>query len=176
MTVAGPLEAMQREWRETFICRSTYRRPIKMRTAFRKSRTMLLMGLSPLLLACEESTSPPDSAVGSYTAVSFITTPTGGNPRNEIQAGSTLTLNLVGDGSTSGHLHVAAANVGSPPFDADMAGTWVQNGLTVDISQGADTFVRDMPFTMTAGPIANWDLVGDAVFDGVRIQVTLRRI
>jgi hypothetical protein len=149
---------------------------MKMKIPLRKSRTMLLLGLSALLAACEESTSPPDSAVGSYTAVSFITTPTGGTPRNEIQAGSTLTLNLVGDGSTSGHLHIAAATIGSPPFDADMAGTWVQNGLTVDISQGADTFVRDMPFTMTAGPTANWDLVGDAVFDGVRIQITLRRI
>lgn len=146
-----------------------------MRPAFRKSRTMLVMGF-PLLLACEESTSPADSAVGNYTAVSFITTPTGGSPRNEIQAGSTLTLNLVGDGSTSGHLHIAAPTVGSPPFNADMAGTWVQNGLTVDISQGADTFVRDMLFTMTPGPTANLDLVGDAVFDGVRIQITLRRI
>ena len=146
-----------------------------MRIAFRKSRTMLLMGF-PLLLACEESTSPPDSAVGSYAAVSFITTPTGGAPRNEIQAGSTLTLNLVGDGSTSGHLHIAAPTAGSPPFDADMSGTWVQNGLTVDISQGVDTFVRDMLFTMTPSPSANWDLVGDAVFDGVRIQITLRRI
>lgn len=147
-----------------------------MRTAFTKSRTMLLMALSPLLLSCDESTSPPDSAIGNYTAVTFVTTPTGGNPRNEIQAGSTLTLNLVGDGSTSGHLHIAAATIGSPPFDADMAGTWVQSGSTVDISQGADTFVRDMPFTATAGPTANWDLVGDAVFDGVRIQITLRRI
>jgi hypothetical protein len=144
-----------------------------MRTAFRKSRS-LLMGLFPLLLACEESTSPPGALIGSYAAVNFVTTGTNGQ-RNEIQAGSTLSLNLHGDGSTSGHLHIAAATVGSPPFDADMAGTWVQNGLTVEIAQGADTFVRDMPFTMTEGPIANWDLVGDAVFNGVRIQITLRR-
>jgi hypothetical protein len=146
-----------------------------MRTSFRKSRSILLMGLLPLL-ACEESTSPPDAAIGNYAAVTFTTTPTGGNARNEIAAGSTLTLNLVGDGSTSGHLQIAAPTVGSPPFNADMAGTWVQNGLIVDISQGADTFVRDMPFTLTAGPGANRDLVGDATFDGVRIQVTLRKI
>lgn len=146
-----------------------------MRTVFRKSRSLLLMGLLPLL-ACEESTSPPGSLVGNYVAVTFVTTPTGGNPRNEIAAGSTLTLNLVGDGSTSGHLHVAAATAGSPPFDADMSGTWVRSGSTVDISQGADTFVRDMPFTVTAGPAGYSDLVGDAVFDGVRIQITLRRI
>ena len=146
-----------------------------MRTTFRKSRSMLLMGLLPLL-ACEESTSPPDAAIGNYTAVTFTTTPTGGSARNEIAAGSTLTLNLVGDGSTSGHLHVAAPTAGSPPFDADMAGTWVQNGSIVDVSQGADTFVRNMPFTLTAGPTANRDLVGDETFNGVRIQVTLRKI
>ena len=134
---------------------------------------MLVMGLLPLLPACEESTSPPNALVGNYTAVSFVTTGASGQ-RNEILAGSTLVLNLNADRSTSGHLHIAPST-GSPAFDADMAGTWSQNGLTVDIAQGADTFVRDMPFAMEPGPTSNWDLAGDHVFNDVRIQITLRK-
>ena len=144
-----------------------------MRPVFSKTRSILLMGLSPLLLACEESTSPPDALVGNYTAVTFVTTGASGQ-RNEILAGSTLVLNLNADGSTSGHLHIAPST-GNPAFDADMAGTWSQNGLTVDFAQAADTFVRDMTFIMSATQTASWDLVGDQVFSGVRIQITLRK-
>jgi hypothetical protein len=135
---------------------------------------MLLIGLPSLLLACEDSTSPPEnSAAGNYTAIYFVTTG-GSGQRNEIQAGSTLVLNLNANGTTSGHLHFAAST-GSPAFDADMAGTWTQSGTTVDISQSADTFVRDMPFELTPDPIGGWDLVGDQVFSDTRIQITLRR-
>lgn len=162
------------KWRETFMYRSTYWRAIKMRPAFRKSRSLLLIGLPALLLACDDSTSPPaNSAAGTYTAIYFVTTG-GSGQRNEIQAGSTLVLNLNANGTTSGHLHFAAST-GSPAFDADMAGTWTQSGTAVDISQSADTFVRDMPFELTPDPAGGWDLVGDQVFSGTRIQITLRR-
>lgn len=145
-----------------------------MRPAFRKSRAMLLLGLPALLLGCEDSTSPSgNSAAGDYTAIYFVTTGSSGQ-RNEIQAGSTLVLNLNANGTTSGHLHIAAST-GSAAFDADMAGTWTQTGTTVDISQSADTFVRDMPFELAPDPVGGWDLVGDHVFSGTLFQVTLRR-
>jgi hypothetical protein len=145
-----------------------------MRPTFRKSRSMLLIGLPALLLGCDDSTSPPtNSAAGNYTAIYFVTTG-GSGQRNEIQAGSTLVLNLSGNGTTSGHLHIAAST-GSPAFDADMAGTWTQSGTTVDISQSADTFVRDMQFELAPDPAGGWDLLGDEVFSGTRIQITLRR-
>jgi hypothetical protein len=145
-----------------------------MRLAFRKSRSMLLIGLPTLLLGCDDSTSPPlNSAAGTYTAISWVTTG-GSGQRNEIQAGSTLVLNLNANGTTSGHLHIAAST-GSPAFDADMAGTWTQSGTMIDITQSADTFVRDMPFELTPDPIGSWDLVGDRVFSGTRVQITLRR-
>ncbi len=135
---------------------------------------MLLIGLPALLLACGDSTSPSgNSAAGNYTAIYFVTTG-GGGQRNEIQAGSTLILNLKADGTTSGHLHIAASG-GSQPFEADMAGTWTQNGMTVDISQIADTFVGDTLFTLAPDPNGGWDLVGDDVFSNTRVQVTLKR-
>jgi hypothetical protein len=145
-----------------------------MRQSLKKSSAMLSIVLPALLLACgEDSTSPANTATGNYTAIAFVTTGSGGM-RNEILAGSTLTLNLNANGTTSGHLHIAA-NGGDPAFDADMAGTWSQSGMTVQLDQPADTFVRDMPFELTANAVGGWDLVGDRGFSGTRVQVTLRR-
>lgn len=145
-----------------------------MRQSLRKSRSILFVGLPAALLACGSSTTSPsgNSAAGSYTAISFLTTGSAGQ-RNEILAGSTLALNLNADGTASGNLHIAASGA-NPAFDADMAGTWTQTGFTVNISQSADTFVRNMPFTMSFDPAGGWDLFGDAVFSNTRFQIVLK--
>lgn len=130
--------------------------------------------LAGALLGCgSDTTSPSPTAAGSYTATFFHSTGTSGS-RDELLAGSTLVLTLNANGTTSGHLHVAAS-ASNPVFDADMAGTWQQEGMTVELAQAADTFVRDMPFTLTPGAADGWDLVGDETFNGTRIQVTLSR-
>ena len=141
---------------------------------FRKPSLLVLIGLPALLLACGDSTSPGTTVAGNYHAVFFNTTPTGGTARDEIQAGSTLTLNLNSDGTTSGHLHVAA-NGASPVFDADMAGTWSVNADVVTVTQAADTFVRNMAFTVQRVGRNVIGLAGDQVFSGTRINVTLWR-
>jgi hypothetical protein len=147
-----------------------------MRQSLKQSCAMLSIVMSALLLACGDSTSPSeDFATGNYTAIYFVTTGNSGM-RDEIMAGSTLTLNLNANGTTSGHLHVAAS-AGTPAFDADMAGTWFRAGTTVDINQTADSFVKDMPFELTPDPAGtSWDLVGDAGFSGTRVQIILRRL
>jgi hypothetical protein len=146
-----------------------------MRRSLKKSSALLSILLPALLLACgEDSTSPANTATGNYTAITFITTGTGGQ-RNEILAGSTLTLNLNANGTTSGHLHVAA-NGSDPAFDSDLPGTWTQTGTTVHLTMPTvDTFVEDMPLVLTANSLGGWDLEGDRGFSGTRIQLTLRR-
>jgi hypothetical protein len=171
--VAGPPEALHRGWRETFMHDSTQRRPTKMRKSLKRSYSIASIVLPSLFLACGDSTSPePDFAAGNYTAVTFVSTGNSGQ-KDEIAAGSTLVLNLNANGTTSGHLHMAAPG-GGPDFDADMAGTWFRAGTTVEINQSADTFVRDMPFELTPN-LNSWDLVGDRGFSGTRIQLILRR-
>ena len=81
-------------------------------------------------------------------------------------------MNLASNGTTSGHLHIAASGA-QPVLDADMAGTWTQNGDTIDFTQTADTFVRDMSFTIQRISTSVWALVGDQVFAGTRINLTL---
>jgi hypothetical protein len=146
-----------------------------MRQSLKKSRSILLAGLPALLLACGGSTTAPsgNSAAGSYTAIYFRTTGTAGQ-KDEIMAGSTLILNLSPAGTTSGHLHIAASG-GNPAFDADMAGTWTQIGFTVNISQSADTFVRNTSFSMSRDPAGGWDLSGEANYSNTRVQVVLKQ-
>jgi hypothetical protein len=136
-------------------------------------RTCAIILGGATLGACSEKTTAPDSAlVGSYTAFEWVTTGSSGST-NQLGAGSTLQLTLNSNQTTSGLMHVAAAN-GDPARDFDMVGTWSTNGTTVDISQNADTFVRDMTFHIQPIGTGVWDLVGDQVFSGTRVQITLR--
>lgn len=145
-----------------------------MRQLNRKLRSLLLIGLPALALGCGGSDEPASTPLaGSYVATTFLTTGSSGQ-RNEIAAGSTLTLNLAANGTTTGHLHVAASG-SNPVLDADMAGTWSASGNIIDIAQAADTFVRDMLFTWGTNIQGIATLTGDQVFNGTRIQILLTR-
>ncbi len=145
-----------------------------MRQSLWKSRSLLLIGLPALLFACGGSNEPSSSPItGSYAATMWVTTGTSGQ-HNEIIAGSTLQISLAANGTTTGHLHVAASG-GTPAFDRDMAGTWSVNGNLVDFTQAADSFVRDMIFTVGSDIQGLMTLAGDQGFSGTRIQLTLTR-
>ena len=117
---------------------------------------------------------PGVSPSGTYAPSVWVTT-NGTGQTNQILAGSDLNIVLGASGITAGHLHIAASG-GNPAFDADMAGTWTQHGNIVEIDQPADSFVRDMPFTLTVNGESTVDLVGDKTFSGTQIKLTLSRI
>jgi hypothetical protein len=138
-------------------------------------RSAVLLALTIAVAACgSDSTSPStDPPAGNYNAIQFVTTGSTGQ-RDELQAGGSLQLELDPDHTSSGHLHVAASS-NSPVFDADMAGTWTATGNVVTVSQPADTFVRNMPFTLDLDPVKGYVLLGDKNFSSTRIQITLKR-
>ena len=144
-----------------------------MSALLQKSAALLALAIS--IAACGgDSTSPStDPPAGSYNAITFVTTGTSGQ-RDELLAGGSLQLALDPEHKSSGHLHVAASSA-SPVFDADMAGTWTANGNVVTVSQAADTFVRNMPFTLELDPVKGYVLLGDKTFSSTRIQITLKR-
>jgi hypothetical protein len=107
---------------------------------------------------------------GNYTATQWVTTG-GSGQTNQILAGSTLTITLNPNNTTSGHLHLVASG-NNPAVDADLAGLWSQAGSTITFTQQADTFVRSMAWGMVANG-AKWALEGDQVFSGTRVQITL---
>jgi hypothetical protein len=138
-------------------------------------KSAALFALTISLAACgSDSTSPStDPPAGSYNAITFVTTGSAGQ-RDELLAGGSLQLNLDPDHKTSGHLHVAASS-NSPVFDADMAGTWTASGDVVTVSQTADTFVRNMPLTLSLDPVNGYVLTGEKSFSSTLIQLTLKR-
>ena len=143
-----------------------------MRQIFRRSSLLLLIELPVFLSACGDSTAPWGPPLGSFTANIFYTTPQGGSRRDEIAAGGTLTLTLASDGMTSGHLHMAAFGA-NPAIDADMAGTWSMTGKVVTFTQAADTFVRNMEFTVLQPGEKFWYLSGYQVISGTLFQLAL---
>lgn len=144
-----------------------------MRNSVMKTASMLI-GAAALFACGSDSTAPPSALVGSYNAVTFITTG-GSGQTNQLVVGSTVTINLAANGTTTGHLHMAASGA-TPALDADMAGTWVQSGTSVTFSQPADTFIRNMTFTTLPITSNSWELVGDQTFSGTRIQLILSQV
>jgi hypothetical protein len=110
--------------------------------------------------------------LGNYIAKVWFTTPQGGIQRDELAAGSFLTLNLTLDGLVSGRLHMAALGT-NPVVDADMAGTWNLNGKDVTFTQTADTFVRNMTLTIYQFDDKHWYLAGNQVISGTRFNLGL---
>lgn len=141
----------------------------------RKASTLALSLVVLATAACgsDNTTEPQKALVGSYTASQWVTTG-GGGQTNQLLAGSTLSLTLANDGSTSGHLHLAASG-GSPALDADMAGTWSESNNKVTISQAANTFVRNLTFDVVPNG-SRWSLTADQVVSDTRIQITLDQL
>ena len=129
----------------------------------------IFLGIAAII-ACGSDSTAPNAVVGSYAATQFTTTGTSGQT-NQLLAGSTLTLTLASGGGVTGHLHIAASS-SNPVVDADMTGTWTRTGNSVDFNQTADTFVRDITFSVEA----NGDLVGAGSFSGTAIALTLSRL
>jgi hypothetical protein len=149
----------------------------------RAPRSMFaLLALS--LAGCSgEPTSPAAGVAGSYLATvpgstgaaaygSLVVTSTQNGVTTPVDVrGSEIGVLLAADGSTTGRLYVPSAPAGAAPsagIDADLAGTWSLAGDVVTLHHAADTFLRDMPLTVHGD-----ELLGDATFGGVRVQLTL---
>lgn len=96
---------------------------------------------------------------GSYAASIFVVTPTGQAPLNVLAAGGTLSITITSSGATSGSLNVPASVTGGSAFTASMAGTATITTLTVQFSQDADTFVRDLVWSRVGSELRVVDQV-----------------
>ena len=136
-------------------------------------RTVLAVAAAALL-ACSDSFNPTsENMVGDYTLQSLTTTDTSGTT-DWVAAGSTLTISLAANGTTTGNLFIPGAGVGGGDFNADMAGAWSLSGDVITFSQTADTFVRDMDFSAGQGRLS-----GDQTFSfntvATRVRIVLAK-
>jgi hypothetical protein len=96
---------------------------------------------------CGGSTNP-DPLVGTWLATTFQVTPAGQGPTNALAAGATLGLNVANNFVTAGTLILPPAVTGGATFIASLAGTAVRTDNTVRFSPTADSFMRDLTFTL----------------------------
>ena len=112
--------------------------------------------------ACgSDSPSQASSLAGVYTATVFRVTPTGQPPIDVLAQGGTLSITIASDNTASGTLSLPASVAGTA-FSASMAGTVVQTGTTVRFEQTADTFVRDLTFTVVGNTLQATNQVAGA--------------
>ena len=91
----------------------------------------------------------PDPLVGTFLASTFTVTPAGQSVVDVLAQGGTLGLNVANNFVTAGTLILPASVTGGAVFTASMTGTAVRTGATVRFTQSADTFVRNLTFTLT---------------------------
>jgi hypothetical protein len=148
----------------------------------RRTAMLALITAALTLTACGSDTVGPDAqaamqkvaghyvASEGYGALSFTTTASG-ETIDWLAAGGSLEIDLAADGTTTGRVFVPGADEDGGDWEADLKGSWtLSGGSTVRFSHAADTFVRDMPFTVKDGR-----LEGDRTFDETRIHVVLAR-
>ena len=112
-----------------------------------------------------------DPVVGTWLATTFQVSPFGQGPTNVLTSGGTLGFNVATNFVTTGTLIIPAALAGGTTFTASMAGTAVRTGNTVRFTQSADTFMRDLTFTLNENRL---EALNQTV-SGTRYDVILTR-
>jgi hypothetical protein len=107
------------------------------------------------------------NVAGSYSALVFTLT-SGVGTTDLLALGSSVTVTLATDRTTTGRLFVPGGAEDGSDLDEDLAGTWTLTGSTVTFNQTADTFIRDVEFTVTQN-----QLTSEGVFQGSTIRLVL---
>lgn len=107
------------------------------------------MHASPSAVAagCSDPTRP-EAPFGTFEATTFLVTPPGEPAIDVLAQGGSLTLAFSASNAVIGTLSVPASVTGGQPIVADMDGTVVRSGNTIELQQSADTFVRDLTWTV----------------------------
>ena len=133
-----------------------------------RSSSLVTPLLCAVVLACGDSVAPTATdVVGNYSATTFTTRDSSGTV-NWLTQGALLNVVLAANDSTAGRLFVPGGADSGGDLDADLAGTWVLHGDTVEFDHAADTFVRDMPFVFKDNTLS-----GEATFSGATVRVVM---
>lgn len=129
-----------------------------------------LIGCAGAIFACAESLPTMETVAGTYAATVF-TLQEGDEVLQDILAqGGFINLALTVEGTTSGRAFVPGGGEGGEDFDADLTGTWMLDSVTVTLDHSADTFLRDMSFTVEGD-----QLLGQESFGGATVTLELSK-
>jgi len=130
----------------------------------RLARTLLVASALAATTACGGSTTT-DPIVGTFLATTFRIAPAGQGAIDVLAQGGVLGLNVANNFVTAGTLIIPASVNGGTTFTASLAGTAVRTESTVRFTQSADTFVRDLTFTLAADSLTANQTLGDTTYD-----------
>lgn len=125
-----------------------------------------------LAAACGDSFEPTaDNVAGVYTATTFRGE-VDGVDRDFLDEGSTFTITLAANGTTTGRLFVPDGNEDGSDLDESLVGTWALDAEASEVTftQSADTFIRNMTFTASED-----ELEGNETFTDSTIEVELEK-
>lgn len=120
------------------------------------------------LTACVP-TEPQEEATLDYVPTRWIIT--GAIEADALAEGATLSLVLEQGGRVNGSLFMPASIVGPEDLTADMAGTWVKRGDTIQFNQIMRTFVSEIPWILSPETLTAADS-----FEGSFYDVELERV
>ena len=129
------------------------------------------LGLAVLFAGCgDDSFSPTvENVSGSYTATTFtVTSPVG--TFDLLALGSSVSVTLAPNGTTTGRLVVPGGGEGGQDLDEDLTGTWTLSGDMVTFSQSESTLLQGVTFTAGRNR-----LTADGSFEGRTIHVVLTK-
>ena len=129
-----------------------------------RARRVLAATLLVAASACRSATDP-DPLVGTYLATTFTIAPAGQGALNVLAQGGTLGLNVANNYVTTGTLIIPPTLNGFRTFTASMAGTAVRTESLVRFTQAADTFVRDLTFTLAGNTLSANQSLSGTVYD-----------
>ncbi|HEU5220346.1 MAG TPA: hypothetical protein VFU23_16920 [Gemmatimonadales bacterium] len=135
------------------------------------SKFAVVMLVAASTTACGGTTGPSVALEGNFVASIFRVTPSGQATLDILAAGGSLTINITGGAQTTGTLFVPGTVTGGAPLTATMAGTAIKSGNNVTFSQTADTFVRDLTWTLSQAGLS----VSSQGVAGTSYTVTLTR-
>jgi hypothetical protein len=133
--------------------------------------SLMLFAFPIMLSACgSDGTTQTNPLAGTYRATLFRVMPTGQPAIDVISNGGSLTILIAADNSTSGAL-MLPANVTGSVVSSSMAGSAVITGTTVRFEQTADTFVRNLIWTVSVNSLQ----VNDQTAGAASFTITLTR-
>lgn len=131
-------------------------------------RQLVTASLLAAVAGCSDSTGPEEIA-GTWTATEF-TVESGETVTDVLDEGGSLTITLAAAGTTTGTLIVPASVTGEGPLNASMSGTFTLDDDVITFDQAADTFVRDIEWTVSGDA-----MTGTGTFGEATVMVRLER-
>jgi hypothetical protein len=131
--------------------------------------TMPALGVLALLsaLACSSSTTASDTVAGTYQASRLRFTEQGQATVDALAGGATITITLTNTGTTTGTFFVPGALNGGVPQSYDLSGTYLRTGAVLEFTHSADTFLRDVPWTIQGATLVTTASAGGGQYDVV---------